>query len=341
MTFRKIRPLAVAASLALSGLLASPSSAAERVQRGAAAPDFPPGSFSDGGHYKMADFEGKVVVLFFYEKDCPTCRGKIPARNKVVDQFKDKPVKFVAVAPGDTFAEAIAYTRETRLKMPSFSDVFGVMQTRYGFQISLHNIYQFVVVGPKGNVVANNIDMNPGDIVKALAGVTWKYRDAGYHATLAPIVDLLEWNQYELALARLKPLTKSGNKELAASATKLWDAVKADGKTWLDEAAKSADADPIKAYDGYKKVSTAFAGDDLGKQADAALKPLAKAKPVADELAARGMFDQMTAALQRAQLAQKPAFVKQAGAIAAKFPETATGKRAKALGEELAAATAE
>jgi peroxiredoxin len=338
---RHVRPLAVAASLALSALLAAPTSAAERPRAGAGAPDFPPGVFSDGGHYKMADFEGKVVVLFFYEKDCPTCRGKIPARNKVVDQFKDKPVKFVAVAPGDTFTEAVAYTRETRLKMPSFSDVFGVMQGRYGFQISLKNIYQFVVIGPKGTVVANNIDMNPADIEKALAGVTWKYKTENQPAALAGIVDMLEWNQHESAIARLKPLTKAGNKQVAEAATKLWDEVKAEGKSWFDEAAKAADADPVKAYDLYKKVSVAFAGDDLGKQADATLKTLAKAKPVVDELAARAMFDKMTAAFQRAQLTQKPAFVTQAGVVAAKYPETATGKRAKALADELAAATAE
>src|SRR4051812_48248131 len=66
------------------------------------AADFPPGTFSDGGHYKLSDFEGKVVVLFFYEQNCPKCRGLIPERNKLVDQFKDKPVKFLAVGPGDT-----------------------------------------------------------------------------------------------------------------------------------------------------------------------------------------------------------------------------------------------
>src|SRR3954463_13531883 len=87
------------------------------ISRATSAPDFPPGSFNDGGHYKLSDFEGKVVVLFFYEQDCPTCRGLIPKRNEVVDQFKKKPVKFLAVAPGDTLIDTIGYQKSTHLKM--------------------------------------------------------------------------------------------------------------------------------------------------------------------------------------------------------------------------------
>src|SRR5688500_14768563 len=114
-----------AAALFVGAGLVAPSVA------GAAAADFPPGAFSDGGRYKLSDLEGKVVVLFFYEQNCPSCRASIPARNKVIDQYKDKPVKCLAIAPGDTLAEASGYTRDTKLKMPAFSDLFGVMQTRY------------------------------------------------------------------------------------------------------------------------------------------------------------------------------------------------------------------
>src|SRR5688500_5699843 len=67
---------------------------------GEAAPDFPPGVFNDGQRYSLSDFEGKVVVLFFYEKDCPSCRKKIPERNAIVQQYQGKPVRFFAVAAG-------------------------------------------------------------------------------------------------------------------------------------------------------------------------------------------------------------------------------------------------
>ena len=38
---------------------------------GESAPDFPPGVFSDGARYQVNDFEGKLLVLFFFESECP------------------------------------------------------------------------------------------------------------------------------------------------------------------------------------------------------------------------------------------------------------------------------
>jgi hypothetical protein len=35
---------------------------------GEQAPDFPPGEFTDGGHYSLEDLKGKAVVLYLYEK---------------------------------------------------------------------------------------------------------------------------------------------------------------------------------------------------------------------------------------------------------------------------------
>lgn len=303
------------------------------------AADFPPGAFSDGGHYRLADFEGKVLVLFFYEQNCPTCRGLIPKRNQVVDQFKDKPVKFLAVGPGDSLVETIAYTRDTHLKMPVFSDLFGVMQTRYGFNISLQNIYQFRIIGPKGDIVG--MSMEPAEIERAVANVKWKYKDGGYDKSLNPIIDLLEWNQYEPALRQLKVATKAGNKSIAESANKLMEAVKAEGKTWLDEADKAKESDPVKAYDLYTKVSTVFAHEEMAKTADAALKALAKNKTVTQEVAARALYDQLSVAARRAAMTQKPQFIRQAQMVATKYPETPTGKKAKELAEDLERASAE
>src|SRR4051812_14254375 len=72
---------------------------------GQEAPDFPPGLFSDGRHYSLSDFRGKVVVLFFYESRCPRCKGSIPERNEVVRRFKDRPVQFFAVGASDPLDE--------------------------------------------------------------------------------------------------------------------------------------------------------------------------------------------------------------------------------------------
>lgn len=38
-----------------------------QVKFGETAPDFPPGVFTDGNQYRLSDFKGKVVFLYFYE----------------------------------------------------------------------------------------------------------------------------------------------------------------------------------------------------------------------------------------------------------------------------------
>jgi peroxiredoxin len=320
--------------LALAALALPP-----RCVRAAEAADFPPGPFNDGGHYSLKDFEGKVVVLFFYEQDCPKCRGLIPERNKVVEQFKGKPVKFIAIGPGDTLSDVKSYVRSTQLKMPVFADTMGVMQHRYGQQISLRNIYQFRVIGPDGNIVANS--MKPADIEKALEKVKWKYKDGGYDPKLNNIIELLEWNQYAPAVAQLKPLMKGPNQTVAASATKLYEAVKAEGQQWMQEAEKAKNAeDPVKAYDLYSKVSAAFAGDDLAKAADAALKPLRTDKTVLAELSARKMYDQLNSVMANANPKKKQEVAGLCHKIATQYPQTPTGKKAAALADQVQSAPA-
>jgi peroxiredoxin len=271
---------------------------------GEKAPDFPPGLFIDGRHYSLADLQGKAVVLFFYEQDCPKCRGLIPQRNEVVEQYKDKPIKFIAVAAGDSMREAQAYVRETHLEMPVFADNLSLMEKRYGEKISLQNIYQFRVIGPTGTI--EEYRMEPAAIDKVLAGVKWKYKDDGYDPRLDAAIDRLEWGQYVDGIRLLKPYLKNSNKDLAASAQKLYDAVHAEGQQWLADAQDAEKSEkPVEAYDLYTKVSTVFAGDDLAKRAATPLKALAASTTVKNELAARQMYEQLCTGAARATARQR------------------------------------
>jgi len=53
--------VAVCAALALAPVAAAQGKVGEQ------APDFPPGVFTDGNQYKLSDFQGKIVVLYFFE----------------------------------------------------------------------------------------------------------------------------------------------------------------------------------------------------------------------------------------------------------------------------------
>jgi peroxiredoxin len=298
------------------------------------APDFPPGQFNDGGQYKISDFEGKVVVLFFYEKDCPRCRGSIPDRNAIVKQYEGKPVVFIGVAAGDTHQQAKAYVGGTKLAMPVFADSHRQMEKRYRQTISLQNIWQFRVIGPDGNVVG--MTMEPSDIDRALADVKLKYNPEDYHAKLAPALRLLEWNQYPAGMKSLRGFLKHKDKEVAASAGKVLEAVKAEGEKWMTDAEAAAKGEePVEAYDLYTKVAATFGTDELGKKAVEALKPLKSNDKVKKELDARKMYERMVNGMAMATPEKKADVAAFAAGIAKKYPDTPTGKRAEELKQEL------
>lgn len=326
----------ISAKLVLSvfALAALPLSALAQGKAGQPAPDFPPGQFNDGQQYKLSDFEGKVVVLFFYEKDCPSCRGKIPARNAVVNQYKGKPVRFFAVAAGDTLQQAKAYVGGTKLAMPVFADPLSLMERRYGQTISLQNIWQFRVIGPDGKV--SGYRMEPEEIDKALEKVELKYNPDDFHAKVRPAVEQFEWNQYPAGMRTLKGLLKHKDKEVVDSATKLMEAVKAEGEKWLSDAEAAAVEDPVKAYDLYAATAGAFGpADDLGKTANDGLKKLKADEKVKAELDARKMYDRMINAMGMATAKQKPEVAKFAESIVKKYPDTPTAKKAEELKQEL------
>jgi peroxiredoxin len=303
---------------------------------GEVAPDFPAGAFNDGNRYQLSDYAGKVVVLFFFEKDCPRCRGTIPDRNAIVKQYQGKPVKFFAVAAGDTLAQAKLYAGGTKLAMPVFADPLSLMERRYGQTISLQNIWQFRVIGPDGKIAGYG--MKPEDIDKALAKVELKYNPDDYHAKVRPAVELFEWNQYPAGMKSVKSLLKHKDKEVADSAAKLMEAVKAEADGWMSEAENTSDAEPVKAYDLYTKVATVFGTTDpLGTKAAGAAKKLKASEAVKKELDARKMYDKVLNAMAMVTPKQKADVGRFAGDIAKKYPDTPTGKKAEALQKELGA----
>jgi thiol-disulfide isomerase/thioredoxin len=322
--------------LAFISLLLSPSLTMAAGMFGEVAPDFPPGVFSDGQHYDLTDFRGKVLVIFFFESECPTCKGMVPQWNKLMEQYKDKPVKFLAVGPHNSLAGVRAYVSETRLEMPVFADNLNIMEAMYGETISLQNVRQFRIVGPDGKVMG--YEMSAAELDKAIAKVSWKYKDKGYDPRLNNIINLLEWNQDAAAVKQLRPLVKAQSPSLAESAGKLYAAVKSEAEQWKADADGMVSTKPVEAFDLYTKVSTVLAGDDLAKSVADPLKTLKAEKTVSDELAARAQYAQLYSSLPRAQAQQRKQAEQYCKGIVSRYPDTPTAKKADALAAAIAMA---
>jgi len=218
-----------------------------------------------------------------------------------------------------------------------FSDSFSLMEKRYDQTISLHNIWQFRVVGPDGKVAGYNMELSDKFLDKAVAASTWKYKDQGYDAKLNPAIDLLEWGQYEQGVQKLRPFLKNANAEVATSAQKLFDAVKAEGQTWMDEAAKAEADEPIRAYDLYARTVAAFAGDPLGDQAKTSLKAISSKQPVQDELAARKMYESFVGAMAQSNPTNKGKLIDIGKKIVQKYPSTAVAGKINTVLHEIGA----
>ncbi|HEV7300361.1 MAG TPA: redoxin family protein [Tepidisphaeraceae bacterium] len=322
-------------SFGLLILCATTTAAFSAGKAGEEAPDFPPGVFSDGQQYRLADLRGKVVVLFMYEKDCPTCRARTTREfNPIVDQYRDKPVKFIAIGAGDNAAEVRQFMGQTQIKMPVYVDAFSIMEKRYGQTISLNNIHQWRVIDPEGKIAG----YRPNDdwMEKAIAKASWRFKDKGYHPALAQAVEHFEWNRYDLGMKALKPHRKSKKADVAESAQKLYDTIKAEGQVWKADADAAMEASPAVAFDGYTKLKAIFEGDtELLAGVDANLAKLKTDKAMTAELAARKM---MAALAAQSNKPNPPAASEMAAgyrAVAKKYPDSPSGQAAEQLASEL------
>ncbi|MEX2219499.1 MAG: thioredoxin family protein [Phycisphaerales bacterium] len=166
---------AVAGGVALLGIAGSPvlaqdaAAPAEKKQEksqdkkptakiGEAAPGFELKD-TDGKTVKLSDYKGKVVVLEWFNPECPIVVGhyKMQTMQKTQDQFKGKGVVWLAInsgAPGQQGAglEKNADAR-TKWKMaqPVLIDESGTVGRAYGAKTSPH----MYVIDAKGTLVYN------------------------------------------------------------------------------------------------------------------------------------------------------------------------------------------
>jgi thiol-disulfide isomerase/thioredoxin len=299
--------------------------------------DFPPGVFSDGGHYRLSDFRGKVLVIYFYDLYCPTATSLVPKRNDLAERYRDKPVRFIGVAPHTSLPDTRVWYGETHLGFPSFIDSLGIMEQRFNIDISLQNIYQTRIIDGDGKQTSTWDEPRKEDIDSALKSASWKYNLDDYDPRLASAIGLLEWNQFESGMRLLKPYLKNISKT-GDSAKKLFAVVKVEGQAWADEAKSCETSDPGHALDLYTRLSACFPGDELGTSATASIKTMKADKALQNELAARMMFNRLYAVLPQANATAKPQVIAYCNSIAQKYPDTATAKRAQRLASDLQSA---
>lgn len=316
----------------IGGLLCAngaPAAGTRTFGSGSTATDFPPGAWTDGAEHHLDEFKGKVVIIFTFDPAYLDSPQELKRKLSVYDIFKDKPIVFLGVISGhrDISLNRTAL-RQLDVPYPMYYDNIGQIGSRYtSYSITLR------MIDANGNTNFGILDAQAVD--HALKDVKWKYKDGGYDKKLDGVIELLEWNHYEAGIKQLRSMRKSGNKELAASAEKLYQDVHAEGEKWKSDADIAKESDPVKAYDLYVKIAAAFAGEDLAKPAAEEAKQLKSTKAVQDEFAARAMYSKLSDVIPRAKYEQRLDVADYIESIGKKYPETPTGKKAKELWAEM------
>jgi thioredoxin-dependent peroxiredoxin len=98
---------------------------------GATAPDFTVKD-TNGNQVKLADYAGKMVVMYFYPKDdTPGCTKEACSFRDNYQQYLSKGITVFGVSLDDE-ASHQAFTQKFNLPFPLLADTDGAIATAYG-----------------------------------------------------------------------------------------------------------------------------------------------------------------------------------------------------------------
>lgn len=278
--------------------------------------------------------KGKIVVVFFFEEECPRCIASIPARNALRKAYADKPVVFIAVNSGNPKQVIEEYAKSNKFEWPIFVDERRETEKPFGFTISLNNIYQWFFVDPDGKLrrapmgekpVAEELDKMLPQAKFMLDGVTVPEK-------LKPMAHDLEMGFYDPAISEVAALAAKGPKDLQPAAQAMFDKFKPLAEQGTEKGkAYEAEGKKYLAYLEYARVASWFKKTDYEKFAAASMAALKKDKEVQDELAAKALLDQAKALLSSSKKGDKEGAAPILAALQKKYPNSEAAKEASKL----------
>jgi peroxiredoxin len=116
------------------------------------APDFTLTNY-DGKTVKLSDYVGKIVVLEWFNYECPFARynyEKTTAVNDLVNRFKDKGVVFLAInsTGHQESTKNKEFAEQFKVSHPILNDSKGTVGKAYGAQTTPHTF----IIDAKGNI---------------------------------------------------------------------------------------------------------------------------------------------------------------------------------------------
>lgn len=289
----------------------------------------------------LEQLEGKGIVLWFFEEQCPNCEKKWGSMLAAARQHQDKPLLFVAVNSGNTPAQIAGYIKRNRIDWPVIVDTdrsFEKACLGANTEISLNHIYQMGVLSAAGEWrIANHRVLD--EVAEAAAeGGSWRVDPSEIPDDLRQAWAQVEIGNYPAASRTIMRAGKGGDAPTKEAAKKIYDAVKSSMDAELasineqlgsgdNYAAYKALGQFIDVYDGYPMhpaVQKKY--KDVGQTEEVKTEKLAAKKVAA---AVRVGSKNTPAAVKRA--------VGQLEKVVAEYPDTEAAAEAQSLLDQVAA----
>lgn len=168
---RRFEPICWVLLLSLAGPQISyavePGSAAPNltlpILNNATLPDPPPVRAANSLYtlVNLADFQGKVVYLDFWDTSCAPCRESLPRLSAMIEQFRSTDVVIISVNLDSDPNRAIDFLSSYPVSFPVVSDPSAVSASRYG----VTSLPTSVFIDREGMVVHVHQGFRSSDII--------------------------------------------------------------------------------------------------------------------------------------------------------------------------------
>jgi len=283
---------------------------------------------------------GKAALLYYFEEDCPKCRGRWPELLAAATKFAGKPIVFIGVNSGNARPEVQQYAREVGLSWPVLIDGDRSFEKNSGVsEISLQNIYQVKLLMPDGTLSGGDWSDIEGSANRALATAAWRVDPTELPDALKTAWLQVEFGNYGAAAAAVKSGVNSPKLDLKAGAEKLQAAVVEEMQKQVDAAKQQEAAGQAwPAFKGYTAVAARFRGYDLPSEVTLGLKTLATDEAVRSESLAAKQWEAIQRAAANPNLAAQRTAMSQAQRMIQQFPGTEAAVAAQAALDRVNAA---
>lgn len=257
----------------------------------------------------VESLKGKGVVLWFYEENCPSCRGKWPGMYELANKYKGQPVVFIAVNSGNPPAAVAQYAKEVKLNWPIIVDPTRQFEQQWlQNEISLQNIHQCMLIRPDGEKGVGSWSNLDNSVQQVLKDASWNIDPSTIPAAFLPTWQQVELGNYAAAANLIKKGLATKNTEVKEAAARVNDYVQQQLSAAVAAAANSrASGNEWIAYQHYRGLTAKFAGYDLPAEVSLASKELAESAVVKKELEAAKALDAIKKSITtaRSDLARK------------------------------------